>query len=223
MEALSIDGAWVHVPRIFADHRGSFCEWFQGASFAASLGYRLEVAQVNWSVSHRGVIRGVHVAQVPPGQAKYVACVSGAILDVVVDVRAGSPAFGRWEGIRLDAGSQRALFIEHGLGHAFTALTPSATVLYLCTAPYDPAAERTVHPLDPALGIGWPADVPPVLSERDAAAPTLAQAAGAGLLPSYRACTEHSARLRAAARAAAGVDSGAAGVAGAADTGAAAR
>jgi dTDP-4-dehydrorhamnose 3,5-epimerase len=218
MEALSIDGAWVHVPRIFADSRGSFSEWFQGAGFAADLGYRLDVAQVNWAVSHRGAIRGLHVAQVPPGQAKYVACVSGAILDVVVDVRVGSPTFGRWEAVRLDPDGQRALFIEHGLGHAFMALTPSATVLYLCSAPYNPAAERTVHPLDPALRIGWPADVPPILSERDAAAPTLAEAERAGLLPSYDACMRHSARLRAEAAA----DTGAGDV-GAGDAGVEAR
>jgi dTDP-4-dehydrorhamnose 3,5-epimerase len=208
MEALSIDGAWLHVPRIFADSRGSLSEWFQGAGFAADLGYRLDLGQVNWSVTRRGAIRGLHVAQVPPGQAKYVACVSGAVLDVAVDLRVGSPTFGRWEGVRLDEDNQRALFIEHGLGHAFTALTPSATVLYMCSSPWDSATDRTVHPLDPALGIDWPADAPPILSDRDAAAPTLAEAERAGLLPSYRVCAEHSDRLRARAAVDAGLDAG---------------
>ena len=98
-EALDIDGAWVYTPRIHADGRGSFLEWFQGGDFQSRTGYRLEVAQANCSVSRRGVIRGIHFADVPPGQAKYVTCVSGTVIDVVVDLRAGSPSFGRWAAV----------------------------------------------------------------------------------------------------------------------------
>ena len=88
MEALGIEGAWVFTPRVLRDDRGAFLEAFRGAEFAADLGYQLDVAQVNCSVSRRGVIRGIHYADVPPGQAKYVSCVRGAILDVVVDISA---------------------------------------------------------------------------------------------------------------------------------------
>jgi dTDP-4-dehydrorhamnose 3,5-epimerase len=183
---------------VHSDDRGSFAEAFRGAEFAADLGYRLDVAQVNCSVSRRGVIRGIHYADVPPGQAKYVTCVAGAILDVVVDLRAGSPTFGKWEAVQLDAGTRRAVFLAEGLGHAFTALTDDATALYLCSTPYAPGREHGVDPRDPAIGIAWPLDTEPVLSEKDAAAPTLDEALRAGLLPSYQECTGYAQTLRAA-------------------------
>jgi len=186
VDSLGIDGAWCFTPRVHSDSRGDFLEWFRGAEFAADLGYQFGVAQANCSVSRAGVIRGIHFTDVPPGQAKYVICASGAILDVVVDLRAGSPDFGRWEAVRLDDQSRRAVFLAEGLGHAFMALSPQATVLYLCSTPYAPGIEHGVHPLDPDLGIAWPLDgAAPVLSEKDAAAPTLAQARRDGLLPRY--------------------------------------
>jgi dTDP-4-dehydrorhamnose 3,5-epimerase len=187
---LSVGGAWVYTPRIWEDSRGSFFEMFRGQEFAEHLGYRLDVAQVNCSVSGQGVIRGIHFADVPPGQAKYVCCVSGAILDVVVDLRTGSPAFKSWEAVELDETSRRALFLAEGLGHGFIALTPQATVVYLCSTGYAPSREHTIHPLDPALGIAWPQDKEPILSDRDAAALTLEEALRDGLLPSYEACLE---------------------------------
>src|SRR5215472_11609604 len=170
MDPLGIDGAWVYEPRVHNDDRGSFAEAFRGAEFAADLGYRLDVAQVNCSVSRRGVIRGIHYADVPPGQAKYVSCVRGAILDVVVDIRVGSPSFGAWEAVRLDDVERRSLFLAEGLGHGFMALTDDATVLYLCSTGYAPGREHGVNPLDPALGIDWPlGDLgggAPILSEK---------------------------------------------------------
>jgi dTDP-4-dehydrorhamnose 3,5-epimerase len=195
---LGIEGAWVFTPQVHSDDRGSFAEAFRGAEFAADLGYRLDVAQVNCSVSRRGVIRGIHYADVPPGQAKYVTCVAGAILDIVVDVRAGSPSFGKWEAVQLDAGTRRAVFLAEGLGHAFMALTDDATALYLCSTPYAPGREHGVDPRDPAIGIAWPLDTEPVLSEKDAAAPTLDEALRAGLLPSYQECAGYAETLRAA-------------------------
>jgi dTDP-4-dehydrorhamnose 3,5-epimerase len=195
-EALDIDGAWVYTPRIHADERGSFLEWFQGGDFESRAGYRLEVAQANCSVSRRGVIRGIHFADVPPGQAKYVTCVSGAVIDVVIDLRAGSPSFGRWAAVELDDRARRAVFIGEGLGHAFTARSEEATVMYLCSTSYDPARERGIDPLDPELAIAWPGDVEPILSDKDAGAPSLAQARAAGLLPDYADCLAHAARLR---------------------------
>ena len=198
MNPLGIEGAWVFTPQVHSDDRGSFAEAFRGAEFAADLGYRLDVAQVNCSVSRRGVIRGIHYADVPPGQAKYVTCLAGAILDVVVDLRAGSPSFGKWEAVALDAVTRRAVFLAEGLGHAFMALTDDATALYLCSTPYAPGREHGVDPLDPAIGIAWPLDTEPVLSEKDAAAPTLDEALRAGLLPSYQECAGYGETLRAA-------------------------
>ncbi len=197
MNPLGIEGAWVFTPQVHSDDRGSFAEAFRGAEFAADLGYRLDVAQVNCSVSRRGVIRGIHYADVPPGQAKYVTCVAGAILDVVVDLRAGSPSFGKWEAVQLDAGTRQAVFLAEGLGHAFMALTDDATALYLCSTPYAPGREHGVDPRDPAIGIAWPLDSEPVLSEKDAAAPTLDEALRAGLLPSYQECAGYGETLRA--------------------------
>jgi len=194
-----IDGAWTFTPAIYQDDRGCFLEWYRADELAGKLGYWPETAQANCSVSRRGVIRGVHFASVPPGQAKYVTCVSGAILDVIVDVRVGSPSFGRWESIRLDDTAREAVFLSEGLGHAFTALSDEATVIYLCSAPYAPGREHGVHPLDPEIGITWPGDTEPVLSEKDAAAPTLEEALRSGLLPSYADCRAYQADLRQAA------------------------
>jgi dTDP-4-dehydrorhamnose 3,5-epimerase len=198
MIPLGIAGAWTFTPAIHTDQRGSFLEWFRGADLAAA-GYRMDVAQANCSVSGRGVLRGIHFADVPPGQAKYVCCVSGALLDVVVDLRVGSPTFGRWEPVRLDDTSRRAVFLAEGLGHAFMALSEQATAVYLCSTPYAPDREHGVHPLDPGLGIAWPADITAVLSDKDAAAPSLHQAQAAGLLPDYSACLAYAAARQEAA------------------------
>jgi dTDP-4-dehydrorhamnose 3,5-epimerase len=187
MQPLGIEGAWVFEPTIHADDRGSFREAFRGAEFLASVGYEFDLKQANCSVSRGGVIRGIHFSDVPPGQAKYVMCVSGAILDVVVDIRTGSPTFGRWEAVRLDDQAGRAVFLAEGLGHGFMALGEQATVLYLCSTPYAPGREHGIDPLDPALGIEWPEHEAVILSAKDAKAPTLAEALRDGLLPTYAA------------------------------------
>ncbi|HUK71970.1 MAG TPA: dTDP-4-dehydrorhamnose 3,5-epimerase [Streptosporangiaceae bacterium] len=196
MDSLGIDGAWVVTPRIHHDDRGSFLEWFRGDDFSDAVGYRFGLAQANCSVSRRGVLRGIHFADVPPGQAKYVTCLSGVVLDVVVDLRVGSPGYGRWEAVRLDDETRHVLFVSEGLGHGFMALSAEATVVYLCSTPYAPGREHGVHPLDPALGIAWPSDVEPVLSEKDATAPSLDEARSAGLLPDYARCLAHAKHLR---------------------------
>jgi dTDP-4-dehydrorhamnose 3,5-epimerase len=199
VEALDVDGAWLFTPRVHGDSRGSFLEWFKLAELGEDLGHPMEVAQANCSVSRRGVIRGIHFSDVPPGQAKYVTCASGAIMDVVVDLRAGSPGFGRWAAVRLDDENRRALYIAEGLGHAFAALADQATVLYLCSTPYAPGREHGVHPLDPAIGISWPKGLETILSDKDAEAPSLAEALAAGLLPEYADCQARAALLRAGA------------------------
>jgi len=200
MDPLSIEGAWVVTPPVHSDARGSFFELFRGDELSGVLGHRMEIAQANCSVSRQGVVRGVHFADVPPGQAKYVSCVSGAILDVVVDLRAGSPGYGRWEALQLDDENRRSVLVSEGLGHAFMALSETATAVYLCSTPYAPGREHSVHPLDPALGIAWPAGHQPVLSDKDAAAPSLAEANEAGLLPRYDDCLAYRASLRAQER-----------------------
>jgi dTDP-4-dehydrorhamnose 3,5-epimerase len=188
MQALSIEGAWMHEPSVHRDERGEFLEWFQGGPFSAAVGHPLRLAQANLSVSRRGVIRGIHFADVPPGQAKYISCPRGSVLDVIVDIRVGSPTFGAWEAMQLDDVDRRAVYIAEGLGHAFCALTDDAAVTYICSEPYAGGREHGVHPLDPAIGIEWPADMQPILSDKDAGAPTLAEARTAGLLPTYAEC-----------------------------------
>jgi dTDP-4-dehydrorhamnose 3,5-epimerase len=199
VRALSMPGAWEFTPVQHSDDRGVFLEWFQGRDVAAATGHPMQLRQANHSISRAGTLRGLHFAEVPPGQAKYVYCPRGALLDVVVDIRVGSPTFGVSEGVRLDEVDRRALYLGEGLGHAFLALTDDATLTYLCSTGYDPAREHTVSPLDPALALPWPADVQPLLSSRDAAAPTLAEAREAGLLPDYAACLARYAELRGAA------------------------
>ncbi|MEH0827732.1 MULTISPECIES: dTDP-4-dehydrorhamnose 3,5-epimerase family protein [unclassified Micromonospora] len=192
---LGIEGAWEISPQQHGDPRGLFMEWYRFDRLAEAVGHPLRLAQANLSVSARGVVRGIHFADVPPGQAKYVTCVRGAVLDLIVDLRVGSPTFGRWEGVRLDDVDRRAVYLSEGLGHGFCALTDDATLSYLCSTTYNPTGEHAVHPLDADLGIEWPAEAPQ-LSARDAAAPTLAQARESGLLPRYDACREFTASLR---------------------------
>ncbi|MFP1627166.1 dTDP-4-dehydrorhamnose 3,5-epimerase [Streptomyces sp. 5K101] len=198
MRQLSIGGAWVHEPKVFPDSRGSFHEWFRAPDLAEAAGHRLRLEQANCSVSARGTLRGIHFADVPPSQAKYVTCVRGAVVDVIVDIRVGSPTYRRWEAVRLDDADHHAVYLAEGLGHAFMALTDDATVVYLCSEGYAPEREHGIHPLDPDLGIEWPEGVTPLLSEKDAAAPTLAEAERQGLLPSYEECEAYYLRLSAA-------------------------
>ena len=186
--ALRVPGAWSFTPRQFPDPRGVFLEWYKAAVLEDVLGHPLTVKQANHSVSGRGTLRGVHFADVPPGQAKYVYCSRGAVLDVVVDLRVGSPSFGVSDAVRLDDVDRRGVYLSPGLGHAFLALTDDADVTYLCGEPYHPGHEHGVHPLDPALNLPWPAEVEHLLSDKDAAAPTLAEAREQGLLPDYAQC-----------------------------------
>ncbi|MDT5195732.1 MAG: dTDP-4-dehydrorhamnose 3,5-epimerase [Mycobacterium sp.] len=181
---LSVPGAWEITPTVHGDERGVFFEWFSDREFTAMTGHRLDLRQANTSVSSAGVLRGLHFAQLPPSQAKYVTCLRGAVLDVVVDIRVGSPTFGHWDSVLLDDRDHRSIYISEGLGHGFVALQDDSTVSYLCSAGYAPDREHTICPTDPAIGIDWPV-ADPTLSERDAAAPTLAEVQAAGLLPTW--------------------------------------
>lgn len=183
-----IPGVWSFTPTLRPDDRGVFLEAFKSDVFAGATGHGFDLKQMNISVSRLGTVRGVHFADVPPGQAKYVQCLAGRILDVVVDIRVGSPTFGRWEAVELDDVERKSLYIAEGLGHAFCALSDSATVGYLCSEPYAPGREHGVNPLDPELGLPWPDGPASVLSSKDAAAPTLSAAVRQGLLPKWSDC-----------------------------------
>lgn len=189
-----VPGAWVFTPRQHADDRGVFLEWLRADVLADVVGHPLTVAQANNSVSRRGVLRGVHFALVPPGQAKYVYCARGALLDVVVDIREGSPTFGAWDAVTLDDVDRRAMYVAEGIGHAFVALTDEASLTYLVSAPFDPGREFSVNPLDPELGIDWGV-ADPVLSPRDREAPTLAEAIDRGQVPTWESCLKRYAEL----------------------------
>jgi dTDP-4-dehydrorhamnose 3,5-epimerase len=186
---LSVPGAWEITPVQHGDPRGVFLEAFQGAPFAAAVGHRFDLQQANCSVSAAGVLRGIHFADVPPGQAKYVTCLRGAVLDVVVDIRVGSPTFGQWDSVLLDDVDRRAIYLGEGLGHAFCALEDDSTVMYLCSTGYAPGREHGIHPLDPEIGITWPTTdrhgnpMQHQLSAKDTVAPSLAEARESGLLP----------------------------------------
>jgi len=196
---LSVPGAVEVVPRQHPDDRGVFLEWFKDVPFVGATGHPLTLAQANLSVSRRGTLRGIHFADVPPGQAKYVTCVAGAVRDVVVDLRVGSPTFGRWDAVLLDTVDRRAVYLPEGVGHGFTALTDDATVVYLCSEGYAPGREHGIDPFDADLGIDWglPRDEL-VLSDKDATAPSLAAAMDS--LPTWAACEAYVASLAAPPR-----------------------
>ena len=182
---LAVPGAWEITPQLHADSRGVFLEWFADPGFTAFAGHRFDLRQANCSVSSAGVLRGLHFAQLPPSQAKYVTCLRGAVFDVAVDIRVGSPTFGQWDSVLLDDRTRRSIYISEGLAHGFLALQDDSTVIYLCSSLFNPAREHTIRATDPALGIEWPSDLPPVLSDRDAEAPTLDEVRAAGLLPAW--------------------------------------
>ena len=154
-------------PRVFQDERGFFLESFNRAAFAAATGYQGEFVQDNHSRSQRGVLRGLHY-QIEQAQGKLVRVSSGAVFDVAVDLRRGSPRFGRWIGVELSAANFRQLWVPAGFGHGFLVLSETAEVQYKTTDYYAPPHERCVRWDDPQLGIRWP-DVggAPILSAKD--------------------------------------------------------
>jgi dTDP-4-dehydrorhamnose 3,5-epimerase len=197
IRAMEIEGSFEITPQQFPDGRGVFLESFRNDLLAQAIGHRLDIVQTNVSVSSRGTIRGVHFADVPPSQAKYVTALSGSFIDFVIDIRVGSPTFGQWDSTVLDTVDRRAIYLAEGLGHAIYSLEDESTVMYLCSATYDPSREHAVNALDPAIGLGLALaeDVTPVLSAKDAAAPSLSEAAALGLLPRYDECVRFYADL----------------------------
>jgi len=183
---LSVPDSYEITPVQRADDRGVFLEWYRFDELVEVVGHPLDLRQANLSVSKKGVVRGIHFADIPLGQAKYVTVVHGAVLDFVVDIRVGSPTFGQWDTVRLDDVDRRAIYIAEGLGHAFVALTPDATVSYLVTDTYRATKEHGINPLDARVGLVFPDEAAElILSPKDTNAPSLDEAAASGLLPAY--------------------------------------
>ncbi|MDA0637898.1 dTDP-4-dehydrorhamnose 3,5-epimerase family protein [Nonomuraea sp. MCN248] len=182
---LAVSGAHAFDPEVFRDERGDFASPYQETAFVAAVGRPLfPVAQVSRNVSRRGVVRGIHYTLTPPGTAKYVYCGGGRALDLVVDLRVGSPTFARWDAVELSADGGGAVYVPPGVGHAFVALEDRTVVHYLLSAEYRVANELRLSVFDEEIGLRLP-DVPVILSEPDRAAPTLGEAAADGLLPRY--------------------------------------
>jgi dTDP-4-dehydrorhamnose 3,5-epimerase len=171
-----IDGVLVLEPRVFRDERGLFLESFSQRSFDALVGRPVAFVQDNHSRSTRGVLRGLHYQRPPHAQAKLVRVVQGRVFDVVVDVRPGSATFGKWVGVEIGSEDHRQVWVPEGMAHGFLVLSESADVLYRTTDYYAPASEGSVRWDDPAIGIEWPLAGRPIVSAKDAAAPSLADA-----------------------------------------------
>lgn len=180
---LSISGAWFVELTEHQDERGWFSEAFQRRRILEETGRDFPVGQINISKSYAGVIRGIHYSLGRPGQAKYVQCLQGEIIDFVVDLRQGSPTFGVHDFVKLSHSVPAAILIGEGLGHAFAVLEGPAQIMYATTSSYDPSVEFVVNPFDDSLRLPWPSELIPVLSERDARAPSLGDVLRRGELP----------------------------------------
>ena len=183
---LSIAGAFAITNTIHGDERGEFVEWFRADHLQKATGIDFSTIQANLSVSQKGTLRGIHFADIPPGQAKYVMCPTGAIQDYVVDIRLGSPTFGKWEAVTISAKDRNAILLDVGLGHAFVALEEGTTVTYLVTDHYKPQAEHAINPQDSDLGLEFPFSGKELLvSTKDREAPSFAYALSSGMLPTW--------------------------------------
>lgn len=182
---LEIPGVFKVVPNKLVDVRGCFYEGFRVDLLGEAIGRPFTAKQINYSVSRRNTLRGIHGVLIPPGQAKYVTCVRGALLDIVVDLRVGSPTFGQHTRNVLAAEDGTAVYVPEGLGHGFLALEDDSTICYVLSSTYVPGTQFEIDPLDPELALPWGFTEEPYLSEKDAAAPTLRQAVDSGLLPHW--------------------------------------
>ena len=195
---LSVPDAYEITPIQRADDRGVFLEWYRFDRLEETIGHPLTLRQANTSVSRKGVVRGIHFAEVPLGQAKYVTAPHGAVLDFVIDVRVGSPTFGQWDSVLLDDVDRKAIYLAEGLGHCFVALTENATVSYLVSDVYSPTREHGINPLDADIALVFPPEAgEPLLSPKDLEAPSLAEAQASGLLPNWADVTAFYDSLRA--------------------------
>ena len=184
---LSIDGSWKIDFQRFDDNRGYFYESFKEEDFKTHIGRNFKIKQTNTSSSSKGSVRGIHFAMVPPSQAKLVQCQRGSIRDYVIDIRVGSPTFGKFEVVELGENSASAVFIEEGLAHAFVALENQTVVTYYVSEKYNPEREKGINPFDKTLNVKWP-DLELIISEKDKQAISLDESKAQGLLPNYDGC-----------------------------------
>src|SRR5262245_40063968 len=170
-----LPGVVIVEPKVFADDRGFFIETYKRSDFVAG-GIDVDFVQENHSKSVRGTLRGLHFQRAPKAQAKLVRAIEGEVFDVVVDIRKGSPTFGRWEAVVLSAENRRSVYVPAGYAHGFCVTSAEAQVVYKTSAEYAPELEGGVRWDDPALAIPWPVAVP-ILSPRDGRWPSLAELA----------------------------------------------
>lgn len=171
-----LPGVYIIEPRIFGDHRGWFMETYNESEFQKQ-GIMLSFIQDNHSYSaSKGTLRGLHYQINPKAQSKLVRCTKGAIFDVAVDIRKGSPKYGQWCGIELSAENKKQLLIPKGFAHGFMTLVEHVEVQYKCDELYAPECDRGILWNDPSIGIKWPFDIIPVLSDKDKNAPLLMNA-----------------------------------------------
>jgi dTDP-4-dehydrorhamnose 3,5-epimerase len=189
-EKLGIDGAWLITSSIHSDSRGIFHEWFKQEEFQEATGLNFQVAQANMSTSKKGVIRGIHYSLAKVGQAKWITCTSGRVIDVIMDIRPDSNTFKKVIQVEIVARAGHSIFIDTGLGHGFVSIEDDSTVSYLLNSPYSPSEEFNINPLDPELAINWKlnldSNIGLTLSPKDAQAPTLADRLSQGKLPMLR-------------------------------------
>lgn len=178
-----IEGLLVLEPRVFADERGAFFESFNIARFREATGLDVDFVQDNHSVSHKGVLRGLHYQVAPHAQGKLVRVVRGAAWDVAVDIREGSATFGQWAAVELSAQNRKQFWIPEGFAHGFLALEDNTEFLYKTTAYWHGPSERTIRWDDPTLGVEWPLEGPPILSDKDRAGANLTDEVS---IPSWR-------------------------------------
>lgn len=178
----AVPGALLVTPEKLSDERGSFYESMRVDLLADALGHAFEPRQINFSVSRRNTLRGIHSVADPPGQQKYVTCVRGAVQDIVVDLRVGRPAFGRYASNLLDADSGRCVYVPQGVGHGFLAMTDDACICYVLSSVHVPGTQIDINPFDEDLALPWDVREPPLVSAKDTRAPTAAAAISAGIL-----------------------------------------
>ncbi|MGB8196645.1 MAG: dTDP-4-dehydrorhamnose 3,5-epimerase family protein [Acidimicrobiales bacterium] len=181
---LSIPGLFVLESPVWSDDRGLFREWFKDEDFLAA-GVSFHARQSNLSVSKKNVVRGLHYSMAPEGQAKVVTCAHGELDDVIVDIRVGSPTFGRHEIVHLAAGEERSVYVPVGVAHGFCVTSDTGALTYLLSSPFNAPFELEINPFDTELNVGWTIEGEAIVSPKDAGAPTLRERLDAKELPLF--------------------------------------
>jgi dTDP-4-dehydrorhamnose 3,5-epimerase len=182
---LSIPGLFVLESPVWGDDRGTFREWFKDEDFKEA-GVEFQAQQANLSISKKNVVRGLHYSMALEGQAKVVTCAYGELDDVIVDIRVGSPAFGRHEIVHLAAGEERSVYVPSGVAHGFCVTSELGALTYLLSSPFNAALELEINPFDDEINVPWIIDGEAVVSPKDAGAPSLRERRDAKELPLFR-------------------------------------